>query len=591
MASSEINPRDVVDALETLTHDQTKELYFHLGVDLHVMSNLASDYKGNMCKIHIVQTWFDKGVEVNWKSIIAGLKKIKMNALAGSVASQHNVECTDTLTSDLTNPPVPPPASGVTQSTTSTSESLTTGVCTAPQVTNEAVTSNPLQPLTTVVSSDLTVSVTTETASITPDGPGTSTDHPATGTTESAPSNHNTPDISSAHPVTDSPINPTQPVVSTTHPVTDSPINPTQPVVPTTHPVTDSPINPTQPVVPTTHPVTDSPINPTQPVVPTTHPVTDSPINPTQPVVPTTHPVTDSPINPTQPVVPTTHPVTTDRVKQVKEEIEQLQDSFTTIVSKTRSALRKKEAQDSEFVDDFRDYLLFFPASKKALHVTFFRDNEKDIIEAKNILTFIAILSRYCNYSNYEILLQLIKKFCEATLQKRMIDYHTSYTKFELDTTVDVYVAAISTSKTIARFFTEMSMKLNKPTYKCTLHDIRKLKEDLAEEAFLPSHCVYIKDIAVSSVLVVFSFPTNCKGWILAALTPAFLNKHHLTEVTVDGEHLKIEREEKDELVCVCVCVCVCVHACVCSLIPRPSSSAACERRPGNEAMHSCMHA
>ena len=76
-----------------------------------------------------------------------------------------------------------------------------------------------------------------------------------------------------------------------------------------------------------------------------------------------------------------------------------------------------------ERVTRFRDYLLFLPVSKKAVHVMFFHDNEKDITEAKNILTFIAILSRYCNYSNYEIFLHLIGRFCEDTLQKRMITY------------------------------------------------------------------------------------------------------------------------------------------------------------------------
>ena len=112
--------------------------------------------------------------------------------------------------------------------------------------------------------------------------------------------------------------------------------------------------------------------------------------------------------------------------------------------------MRKKESQDSEFVDDFRDYLLFLPVSKKAVHVKFFRDNEKDIIEAKNILTFIAILSRYCNYSNYEILLHLIERFCEDTLQKRMIDYNSSHVRFEMGTTLDVYFAAISASQELA---------------------------------------------------------------------------------------------------------------------------------------------
>ena len=75
MASTKIAPRDVVDALETLTPEQTKELFYHLGVGLHVMSSIESQQKGNMQKIHIVQVWFDKGFEVSWNSIVAALKK------------------------------------------------------------------------------------------------------------------------------------------------------------------------------------------------------------------------------------------------------------------------------------------------------------------------------------------------------------------------------------------------------------------------------------------------------------------------------------------------------------------------------------
>ena len=100
-----------------------------------------------------------------------------------------------------------------------------------------------------------------------------------------------------------------------------------------------------------------------------------------------------------------------------------------------------------------------------------------------------------------------------------------------------------------------MSVKISKPTSKCTLHDIRKLKEDLAEKAFLQSHSIYIDTIAVGSVVVVLRFPPNCKGWVLSALTPAFLHTHYLTEVSVDGEQLNIEQEDKEKLVCVFVCV------------------------------------
>ena len=258
MASSNINPQDVVDALETLTHDQAKELFFHLGVDLHVMSNLASDYKGNMCKIHIVQTWFDKGIDVNWNAIIAGLKKIKMNALAGSVTSQHNVECTNTLTSNLTNPPVPPQASGVTQSTITTTTAAS-------------------DPLTSVVSTDHPATVTTELLPCDPIQPHTLRDTSTKASTQLASSNSFTREVSSTHS-------------------------------------------------------------------------------------------------------------STDPIQQVREEIEQLQDTFTDLMTDTQLELSDKEDQDQTFFIKFRGYLMFLPVSKKAVHVKFFRESENDFIKAENIL-------------------------------------------------------------------------------------------------------------------------------------------------------------------------------------------------------------
>ena len=71
--------------------------------------------------------------------------------------------------------------------------------------------------------------------------------------------------------------------------------------------------------------------------------------NPTQPpsyVVSTDHPATDilnsAPSDPIQPSAPTAA-ATNDRFKQVKEEIEQLEDSFASMISMTRSALYKRE--------------------------------------------------------------------------------------------------------------------------------------------------------------------------------------------------------------------------------------------------------
>ena len=320
---------------------------------------------------------------------------------------------------------------------------------------------------------------------------------------------------------------------------------------------------------------TSDPINPPvsgqySDVTPSSVTAEFDPARPPSSVVSADYPATDNsaPNGPVLPSAPTTHKaaVTNDSFQQVKEEIEQLEDSqvqqvkeemeqfqenFTSMMSMTRSALCKKESEDSEFIEVFRDYLLFLPLSKKAPHAKFFDEREDDILEAKSVRKLLTILGRYCNHSNYDLLLHLIKKFCNAAEKRRMQVYCKSLERFETTTPVDVYLVAISASPTISEAFSRMAMKMNKPVSECTLHEIRKLKESLTEKAFLHSYSVYIDTIAESSVLVVLRFPPDCIGWVLAAITPDFMDTHHLTEVSVDGEYLTYPKlcEEKEELV------------------------------------------
>ncbi|CAI8050956.1 hypothetical protein GBAR_LOCUS27946, partial [Geodia barretti] len=62
MASAEISPTDVVAALDELTIDKTKELFFHLKVKLKTLNDIDTAHTGNMRKIHYVQAWFDQEV-------------------------------------------------------------------------------------------------------------------------------------------------------------------------------------------------------------------------------------------------------------------------------------------------------------------------------------------------------------------------------------------------------------------------------------------------------------------------------------------------------------------------------------------------
>ena len=438
MASSKLSEKDVVNALRGLSDDETWQLFYHLGLPVHILANIKSNNTGETLIILCVHEWYKDDLEASWGKIVTGLRRIGLRVLAEQLATEHHVKtqssAADNLTSDPPNPPVAAQGSDVTQSPVSSE-------------------SNPAQPSSSVVS----------------------TDHPATNTPNSAPSD------------------PVQPSPATTHPAA----------------------------------------------------------------------VTNDPSHQVNKEIEQLEDSFADQVQKVKEEVEHFQENFTSMMSMTRSALCKKASEDSEFIEDFRDYLLFLPLSKRAPHDKFFRESEDDIVEAKSVQKLLAILRRYCNYSNYDLLLHLIKKFCNTAEKKRMQDYCQSLERFEMSTPVNVYLAAISASPAISEAFSRMAMKMNKPVSECTLHEIRKLKESLTEKAFLHSYSAYIDTIAESSVLVVLRFPPDCIGWVLAALTPDFIRTHQLMEVVMDGKYMY--PTEAPELVCVCkslyitvFCICKC---------------------------------
>ena len=233
-----------------------------------------------------------------------------------------------------------------------------------------------------------------------------------------------------------------------------------------------------------------------------------------------------------------------EKVAEVRESIEQFEDEFSRLKYGTRKSLREREKQDPDLFDMCQAYLRDLPASKKKVHIKFFGKHKDDILKAENIDKILDILVEYCDYRNYELILPLIRMFCEAALKQRMLDYKKSFQSFEMDTTVDVYLCAISAhpeGKT-CRGFTQMALKLNKSTSQCTLHEIRQLTNDIAEEASIPSYCVYIGGISESSVMVVLGIHPGCVESVVMTMTPDFQQTHHLTEVSIDGRDITLCR-------------------------------------------------
>ena len=229
-------------------------------------------------------------------------------------------------------------------------------------------------------------------------------------------------------------------------------------------------------------------------------------------------------------------------VEEVKANIEHLEKEFSDIKSKTKQSLTKKEKQDSDFFDTFRDHLLELPVAKKQVHIRFFSRNEDEILKAKNIQKLFIILGRYCNYSNYEIIFHVVKRFCHD-LKGRMTGYRDSLVAFEKSTTVDVYLCAISARPggKVSEGFIRMTMKINKPPSECSLYEIREFKGYIEETASLESYAMYIETPGEGSVRVGLRVHEKVVWMVGVAFTPSFRQMHLLTDVAVFRTELWVQ--------------------------------------------------
>ena len=244
-------------------------------------------------------------------------------------------------------------------------------------------------------------------------------------------------------------------------------------------------------------------------------------------------------LTPPPPIFPSPDQPFEQRVADTNDSIEHLQGEFSDLKSDAKESLSERESQDTKFVRKFRDHLLDLPVTKKQVHIRFFSRNEDDLLQAKTIQKIFLILGRYCNYSNYEIIFHIVKRFCPE-LKGRMLKYRDSLTSFEKATTVDVYLCAISARPggKLRERFIRMTVTINKPSSECTLYEIRELKEAIEEEASLEAYAEYIGAPEEGSVHVVLHVHEEV-GWMVGVVfTLDFRRRHLLTDVRIEEEDL-----------------------------------------------------
>ena len=227
------------------------------------------------------------------------------------------------------------------------------------------------------------------------------------------------------------------------------------------------------------------------------------------------------------------------KVAKAKSSILDLKHKFFKLTCNALTKLSQNVREKPEFLEDVRNYLLMLPMANE-MHEKFLSLRQHDIREAEDMQRLFIILKQYCSYYlNYDIVLDLIKSFCDS-LKQNMLDYSALIEQFERSTTADVFLKANSCDHQckVFRTFEKMALKINKPSSECTLYDIRQIRRAIAEAAAVNAYSVHMEVDSEGSVGVSLYVHPACIDLVKAAMTHEFMELYHLTMEGTVGKSL-----------------------------------------------------
>ena len=95
---------DVVDLIPSLNLKETKDLFFHLEVQLKDLDDIERCYVGNDCKQHYVQKWLDIEPNASVEKLVDGIKKIDKITLAKIIKSKYLSPATPSQPTNTSTP-------------------------------------------------------------------------------------------------------------------------------------------------------------------------------------------------------------------------------------------------------------------------------------------------------------------------------------------------------------------------------------------------------------------------------------------------------------------------------------------------------
>ena len=222
-------------------------------------------------------------------------------------------------------------------------------------------------------------------------------------------------------------------------------------------------------------------------------------------------------------------------VRNVKDEIDKLEEQFEDLRDATLSSLVDKAENNERLFHRFRTRLALLSGSRKQRHVRFFTSkNIARILKSKSFEEIFAILGDYWTFLNCSLLLYIIKTFTGGAVDVQMQSYESHFNVFCCETTV------AELSKVWGGNATPDSIEISATSHRhdwqsLTVKEAMSYSEDLAYKATLQPFVFSFIAGSPGSVILTWSLPRHLAPLFAHLLDSAFLDEQGIDSLQIDG--------------------------------------------------------
>ena len=216
----------------------------------------------------------------------------------------------------------------------------------------------------------------------------------------------------------------------------------------------------------------------------------------------------------------------------------ELSDQFVKMLSEAKTQLIDLESESTKFLTKFRTFLTTLPLSSKYKHLDFLKDEKPALKAANDVDEIFDVIEPYLTHTDYSLLKFIIATFCNKNLQKIMNSYILELEEFEKKTTVHDAQSTIYARK-IPNGSKPVVICTDLPPTVCTLHQVRQIREAIANEVALEPYSHLQLAVHASAVTIVLSFPELSLSLVAQAMTPDFLMTHNIESVFINQKKLQ----------------------------------------------------